>query len=214
MALLRCDFRSETLGLDTAMSVILPSGAAPAGGHPTLWLLHGSGDDHTAWTRQTSIERYVADTGWAVVMPQVDRSYYADMVYGKRYWTFVREELPRIARSFFRLSEHRADNAVAGLSMGGYGAFKLALNFPDRYAAAASLSGALDPETLGAEDPAREHEWEAIFGSPPQIDGTVSDLFTRPTRWPRGRTPTCGCTSAAGPVTFCWRTSVASATTG
>ena len=179
MALLRCDFRSEVLGLHTAMSVILPPGAAPAGGHPTLWLLHGLSDDHSSWTRQTSVERYVADTGWAVVMPQVDRSYYADMAHGNRYWTFVSEELPAIARSFFRLSARREDNAVAGLSMGGYGAFKLALNHPERFVAAASLSGALDPLTLGAEDPARQREWEAIFGVPPQTDGTVSDLFAQ-----------------------------------
>jgi len=178
MALLRCDFRSDVLRLQTSMSVILPPGVAPATGHPTLWLLHGMSDDHTAWTRQTSIERYVSDTGRAVVMPQVDRSYYADMAHGHKYWTFVSDELPRIARSFFRLSERRADNAAAGLSMGGYGAFKLALNFPERYAAAASLSGALDPASLGRAEPQRQHDWEGIFGAPPRIAGTEADLFS------------------------------------
>lgn len=161
------------------MSVILPAGTAPAVGHPTLWLLHGMSDDHTAWTRQTAVERYVADTGWAVVMPQVDRSYYADMAHGNDYWTFVSEELPVIARSMFRLSERRADNAAAGLSMGGYGAFKLALNFPDRYRAAASLSGALDPVGLIKDDPDRRRDWHAMFGTPPRIAETASDLFAK-----------------------------------
>ena len=161
------------------MSVILPAGTAPAAGHPTLWLLHGMSDDHTAWTRQTAVERYVADTGWAVVMPQVDRSYYADMAHGNDYWTFVSEELPVIARSMFRLSERRADNAAAGLSMGGYGAFKLALNFPDRYRAAASLSGALDPVGLIKDDPDRRRDWHAMFGTPPRIAETASDLFAK-----------------------------------
>lgn len=181
MALLTCDFRSDVLDLQTSMTVILPKGRAPAAGFPTLWLLHGMSDDHTAWTRQTAIERYVAETGWAVVMPQVDRSYYADMAHGNRYWTFVSEELPRIAREMFRLSDCRADNAAAGLSMGGYGAFKLALNFPNRYRAAASLSGALDPVGMLKEDPSRKRDWDAMFGSPPRIVGTVSDLFAKAT---------------------------------
>lgn len=186
MALIRCDFRSEVLGLQTAMSVILPPGAAPPAGLPTLWLLHGLSDDHTAWARQTAIERYVADMGWAVVMPQVDRSYYADMAHGNRYWTFVSEELPRIAREMFRLSDRRADNAAAGLSMGGYGAFKLGLNFPDRYRAAASLSGALDPVGLMAQEDDRELDWVGIFGSPPRVVGTASDLFARASAVARG----------------------------
>ena len=181
MALLTCDFRSDVLDLQTSMTVILPKGRAPAAGFPTLWLLHGMSDDHTAWTRQTAVERYVAETGWAVVMPQVDRSYYADMAHGNRYWTFVSEELPRIAREMFRLSDCRADNAAAGLSMGGYGAFKLALNFPNRYRAAASLSGALDPVGMLKEDPSRKRDWDAMFGSPPRIVGTVSDLFAKAT---------------------------------
>ncbi|MEE9404329.1 MAG: alpha/beta hydrolase-fold protein, partial [Algisphaera sp.] len=129
MALVRCDFFSDVLQLSTSMTVILPqdtgaaqvgiasaSGGVPQAGYPTLWLLHGLSDDHTIWMRRTSIERYVADTGLAVVMPQVDRSYYADMVQGKKYWTFISEELPKVARQFFRLSERREDNFVAGLS--------------------------------------------------------------------------------------------------
>ena len=173
------------------MTVILPqdtgaaqvgiasaSGGVPQAGYPTLWLLHGLSDDHTIWMRRTSIERYVADTGLAVVMPQVDRSYYADMVQGKKYWTFISEELPKVARQFFRLSERREDNFVAGLSMGGYGAFKLALNHPERYAAAASLSGALDPIAFSREASAeRQEEWGRIFGNPPQTAGDASDLF-------------------------------------
>jgi putative tributyrin esterase len=80
----------------------------------------------------------------AVVMPAAQRSFYTDMVTDQRYWTFISEEVPTLARHFFPLSEDRNENYVAGLSMGGYGAFKLALSYPERYAAAASLSGTLD----------------------------------------------------------------------
>ena len=59
-----------------------------------LYLLHGLSDDDTIWLRRTSIERYVAPLGLAVVMPQVHRSFYTDEAYGGRFWTFVSEELP------------------------------------------------------------------------------------------------------------------------
>ena len=152
---LRCDFFSEALQLSTSMTVLLPqrTGAGQVGmggtvreyGTPVLYLLHGMSDDDTIWMRRTSIERYVSELGLAVVMPQVHRSYYADMAHdGSRYWTFVAEELPELVASSFVVSTRREDTFVAGLSMGGYGAFKLALHHPDRFAAAGSLSGALD----------------------------------------------------------------------
>jgi putative tributyrin esterase len=111
-------------------------------------------------------------------MPAVQRSFYADMACGYRYWTFISEELPALARSFFPLSGAREDTFVAGLSMGGYGAFKLALTYPDRYAAAASLSGALDiASTIAREDDAWRHEMQTIFGDLDQLPGSANDLF-------------------------------------
>jgi putative tributyrin esterase len=189
MALIQCDFFSEVLGLSTAMLVILPqatarqvgmAGTAGAGKHPTLYLLHGMSDDHTTWVRRTSIERYVAPLGLAVVMPAVHRSFYTDMAQGYRYWTFMSEELPALARSFFPLSAVRDENFVAGLSMGGYGAFKLALSYPEHYAAAASLSGALDLVTTfrHLRDPDLLAERRLIFGELGPIEGGKHDLFS------------------------------------
>ena len=153
MALIRCDFFSDVLGLGTSMSVILPqqtsvqiglAGRTGGGDPPVLYLLHGLSDDDTTWIRRTSIERYVAPLGLAVVMPQVHRSFYTDEANGHRYWTFLAEELPAVVSGFFRISERRGATFVAGLSMGGYGALKWALRQPGRFAAAASLSGAVD----------------------------------------------------------------------
>jgi putative tributyrin esterase len=153
VAHLRCDFHSDALELATSMTVILPqtttsqvgmAGRAASGAPPVLYLLHGLSDDDTTWLRRTSIERYVAPLGLAVVMPQVHRSFYLDGVHTGSYWTFVAEELPEVVQAFFRVSDRRQGTFVAGLSMGGYGAFRLALHHPERFAAAASLSGALD----------------------------------------------------------------------
>ncbi|WP_150270471.1 alpha/beta hydrolase [Paenibacillus tepidiphilus] len=188
MALIECRFYSEVLGLSTSMTVILPQQTRTQIGldnvtrgelHPTLYLLHGLSDDDSIWLRRTSIERYVASMGIAVVMPQVHRGFYTDMHQGGKYWTFISEELPALARSFFPLSGKREDNFVAGLSMGGYGAFKLGLRKPEMFAAAASLSGALDMahHTLNWEDPAQKsEEYKRIFGEE-DIAGTPEDLL-------------------------------------
>ena len=182
MALLTCDFFSESLETGVSVTVVLPQateeqiGVAEidlSGPPPVLYLLHGLSDDHTAWTRYTSIERYAAARGLAVVMPAVGRSFYADEAHGHRYWAYVSEELPQVVGRFLRVSAEPADTFVAGLSMGGYGALKLALTHPDRYAAAASLSGALDVVGLAAGG-TRDTLFDRVYDGPP---GPRDDLF-------------------------------------
>ena len=184
MALLRCDFFAETLGLSTSMTVILPQetsrqiGMAGAARDdvPVLYLLHGLSDDDTIWSRRTSIERYVAPLGIAVVMPQVHQSFYADEVHGLPFWTFLTEELPELVHGFFRTSTAREDTFVAGLSMGGYGAMKWALREPHRFAAAASLSGALGlSDRHGGGDPSFRALLDRVFGDAP-IEGSANDV--------------------------------------
>ena len=142
MALMHVQFFSNELQMETALDAIIPrSCARPC---PVLYLLHGCSDDHTIWQRRTAIERYADPLGLAVIMPGVARSFFTDMASGPRYYSFVSEELPGLVRGWFPVSRLRRDTYVAGLSMGGYGAFKLAMRHPENYAAAASLSGALD----------------------------------------------------------------------
>ena len=153
MAFLELHYHSDALAIGVTVNVILPEKAKTLIGmnadgkesYKTLYLLHGLSDDHSIWMRRTSIERYAAEYGIAVVMPSVNRSWYTDTVYGAKYFTFVTEELPRVCRSYFRgMSIKREDNMVAGLSMGGYGAVKCALRCPEQYGFCASFSGALD----------------------------------------------------------------------
>jgi S-formylglutathione hydrolase FrmB len=199
MAQLRCDFYSDSLSLSTSMTVILPqpsdlpSGSLPERPPPVLYLLHGLSDDDTSWVRRTSIERYAAPLGLAVVMPQVHRSYYTDQAYGGRYWTFLTEELPGLVDRFFRVSQRREDTFVAGLSMGGQGALKWALRRPERFAAAASLSGSLNPagprfQRRRPEDP---YLVERIFGDEP-IAGSANDLVALVQRADPGALPSLG----------------------
>ena len=88
MALVTCNFFSDVLEVGCSMNVVLPQpteeqiGVAghdiPTTDFPVLYLLHGLSDDHTAWLRYTSVERYAAAAGLAVVMPAVNRSFYAN----------------------------------------------------------------------------------------------------------------------------------------
>ncbi len=189
MALMHVDFFSDVLGMCMDMDVILPQktsgqigmeGKASAGSYKTMYLLHGMSDDQTTWQRRTSIERYVSKLGIAVVIPTTHLGFYTDTAYGMQYWTFISEELPRICREFFpRMSDKREDTLAAGLSMGGYGAWKLGLGAGDIFGAAASLSGALDIEddVCNQSDEKKKRLFRGIFGSMEDLVGSDNDLF-------------------------------------
>lgn len=191
MALLHVDFFSEVLGMCMNMEVLLPQQAksqigvnckAGDGKCKTMYLLHGMSDDQTIWQRYTSIERYVNQLGIAVVIPTTHLAFYTDTTYGMNYWTFVSEELPAVCREFFpQLSEKKEDTLAAGLSMGGYGAWKLALGANDTFGAGASLSGALDIvedyRRIEADVPERKVLFQGIFGSEEALAGSDNDIL-------------------------------------
>ena len=189
MILNEVHFYSEALTLQCEMYVLLPQrtlAEMKSKRKPrlrTLYLLHGHSDDHTAWQRWTSIERYAEGLNLAVVMPAVHLSFYTDMAHGGKYWQFISDDVPAVVCELFGLSARREDNFVAGLSMGGYGAFKLALTFPARYAAAASLSGAVDIHDVvrvKKSDPANRAWLDGmrnVFGELSKVPGSKHDLF-------------------------------------
>ena len=102
MAFLHCEIASESLRMATAVDVILPDNG-DLSEVKTLYLLHGLTDDCTGWTRYTAVERYARERGLAVVLPEVQRSFYTDMAYGLPYFTYVSEELPAVCRRMFGL---------------------------------------------------------------------------------------------------------------
>jgi len=171
MALIDLNFYSEALGMQSQVLVVLPqkSTAGQIGitskaddtAYKTLYLLHGLSDDQTIWLRRTSIERYASEYGICVVMPCGGRSFYCDIKNGMAYYTYIAKELPQRIREFFRVSHKREDTFIAGLSMGGYGALKLALKEPDTFCAAAGLSPCCDLKAARFED-----LLISIFGKP------------------------------------------------
>lgn len=166
MAFLRTDFYSEQLTMNTTAMVILPDDIKNSSAK-VLYLLHGLSDNCTGWTRLTGIERYARERNMAVVMPEVQRSFYTDMAYGVNYFSYAANELPEKMQKMFGFSKKREKNMIAGLSMGGYGALKCALTYPERYFGCAAFSSACDMERNIREryiDEQRHRELQAIFG--------------------------------------------------
>jgi len=184
MALFRIDHSSQSVGVNLPLNLILPNPAAlqekPLSSFNILFLLHGLSDDASAWQRYTNIEALARYQELVVVMPSAGRSFYADMDNGQAYFSYLTEELPEYLHNVFQLEMKREQMLVAGLSMGGYGAFKLAFLRPDMFRAACSLSGALlntkllrEPQT--EEDLRWGHEMGLIFGGMDKLPGSIND---------------------------------------
>lgn len=189
MAFLQVNFFSNVLGMCMNMNVVLPQQTRSQIGmegkaaetYPTVYLLHGMSDDHTVWHARTSIERYATEMGVAVVMPTTHLGWYTDTAYGMKYWTFISKELPEICRDFFpKMSKKPEETLAAGLSMGGYGAWKLALGASETFGAGASLSGGylhlgdFDQAELSEE---RRLYWQGIFGDLSKLKGSNNDIM-------------------------------------
>ena len=114
-----------------------------------MYLLHGLTANGDEWPRFTNIEYLAKKYNVAFVMPDVDRSFYTDMKNGIRYFGYVAHDLPEFVNTWFRIPTDRAHTLVAGESMGGYGACKLAFTYPERFGGVATLSGALDLPLFG-----------------------------------------------------------------
>ena len=173
-----CEFhldQGNVLEKMISFTAIVPEGKA--GPFPVFYLLHGLSDDHTAWTRRSSIERYVAGLPLIVVMPNGERGFYTDAKDRPKaaYETnLIRDVIGFVDRTFQTVPT-REGRVVAGLSMGGYGAVKLALKYPDLFCAAVSHSGAVGfaRRTFAEGDWGRE--WLSVLG--PNAAGGPDDPY-------------------------------------
>lgn len=147
MAILRATLRSDVLEMDVGVNFIIPYDQLKPNHRParenTLILLHGLKQNADCWPRMSRVEQFAHELGVNVITPEVQRSWYANQPYGLRYFDFINDELPRIASGLFHIPVDPDHLYVGGLSMGGFGALKCALTYPERYAGAIALSGAL-----------------------------------------------------------------------
>ena len=170
----------------TSCMVLLPEDAGP-GPFPVWYLLHGLSDNHTAWTRRTNLERYLGSLPLIVVMPDGGRGFYTDSATepAGAFETFIVRDLVGLVDRTFRTRANREGRVISGLSMGGFGAIKLALKHPEMFCAAASHSGALwRPSDLEHYEGSELHR---VFGNHPV--GGPDDIFALAERLPAGQMP-------------------------
>lgn len=133
--------------MDTQLHVILDDQkfvSRKKGTKPkTLILLHGLSDNSAIWMRDTSIDRYAERYNLTVVMPETQRGFYSNMMYGPNYEDYIVKELPELCESLFNTSVAPGDLMIAGLSMGGYGALRLSLKYPEIFRIAGVFSAGI-----------------------------------------------------------------------
>jgi S-formylglutathione hydrolase FrmB len=155
----------------TRVRVLLPTGYGSAAGrrYPVLYLLHGADSDYRSWTRYGDAQAITAHAAMIVVMPDGGpNGWYTDWYEGARpvqprWETFHVGELVPWVDATYRTIATRGGRAIAGLSMGGYGALSYAARHPGTFAAAASFSGALEVGSADAwgQRSANEARWRA-----------------------------------------------------
>ncbi len=134
---------SKSLQMQTGLNVVIPDNITEQKEkYKVVYLLHGLSDNCTAWFQNTQVALFANEYNVVFVMPEVQRSFYTDMKNGLNYFTYITEELPKICQKLFNVSDKREDNFVMGLSMGGYGALKCALKYPERYKGCGAFSAA------------------------------------------------------------------------
>jgi S-formylglutathione hydrolase FrmB len=176
MALCDLHWSSKTISKHIGTYVYIPDDAPPP--FACFYLLHGLSDDYTIWLRRTSIERYALAHKLMIVMPDGFRGFYTDNAEGPAYARYIGEELLELIERTFPAKRARESRGIGGLSMGGYGALRLALGYPDLFAAASSHSGAVmhgsrnHPRAGGSLGKAEFHR---IFGDDPI--GTDHDIL-------------------------------------
>jgi len=120
-----------------------------------IYFLHGLNNDETSWTVerygriQDRIEEMITSgklPEFLMVHPRGDNGFYCNYLDGsRRYEDFVVQELAEHIEKKYRARTGKENRAIAGTSMGGYGALKIAMKYPDRYAAVVGQSPILFP---------------------------------------------------------------------
>lgn len=204
MAYLKCSVYSSSLKQWIWFDAIIPQKRRD--NIKTLYLLHGMKYDYSSWIRRTNVEQYAEEAEIAVIIPDGGRSFYTDMVNGRNYYTYVSKELVEITRNMFHLSEHRDNTCIGGLSMGGYGAFRIALLNPETFGRAASLSGAMDVSVL--KDDFWERENHLITGGMQDLHGSEYDLLHLANKLLESDRPTPKLYQACGTEDFVYEANV------
>jgi putative tributyrin esterase len=158
-------FHSAALNRDMRYRIVLPS--IMQGRLPVLYLLHGGGGGFRDWTNDSDVARF-AEQGLLLVMPEGGSSYYTNAVDPPedRYEDYIVGDLIQDVEGRFPVAPGRTKRAIVGVSMGGFGAVKLALRHPEMFIFAGGLSSAIDVprRTFTVKRLQQSRHYSAIFG--------------------------------------------------
>lgn len=170
-------FQSNLLGRKVYYSVIEPERSREIRTtRSVLYLLHGLFGSHQNWTENTQILRYAREKDFIIVCPDAGDRWYTDDPACERanYESFILNEIIPDAEERFTAGRSRSRRAIAGISMGGYGALKFALRRPDTFCLAASMSGAFNAAEILNIAPRQE-----VVPSISTVFGTNDELRCR-----------------------------------
>lgn len=145
----RVTLESKLLGRAIDYSILYPINYQRAGNaekkFPVVYLLHGYTGHHTNWIERTRVALYATHFDLFIVMVEGENGWYTDSatVPNDKFESYILQELMPDVEKRFRVSAERDGRAIAGLSMGGYGALKFGFKYPSRFGMVASMSGAL-----------------------------------------------------------------------
>jgi S-formylglutathione hydrolase FrmB len=157
------------------------AGAAehPARRYPVLYFLHGLGDNEQTlfnsggWTLLDDLRHQHKMGDFLIVAPEGRRSFYINSADGSvRYDDFFLQEFMPHMEDKYRVRAGRAGHAISGISMGGYGALRLAFAHPELFSAVSAQSAALITESPQKLDSAQRAGTQlggllgAVFGNP------------------------------------------------
>ncbi|HJC23706.1 MAG TPA: hypothetical protein H9761_08390 [Candidatus Eisenbergiella merdavium] len=193
MASIHCTFFSKILAKQVTADVCLPSltgreAETLSDGERfrtdrkfrTLVLLHGYTGNSSDWQRYSQVELFAEECGIAVVCPDGNNGHYSDWVCGPQNLTFLQKEFLPAMRAMFPLSTEREDTFVGGLSMGGYGAVKWALTWPETFSHLLNFSGGvdiMDRLEYYKKRPETARLMETVYGKLDEVSGGPNDNF-------------------------------------
>ena len=168
-------FQSKIVGASLPYQAILPAdyNTATTTRYPVLYLLHGLTGHYSDWVSRSNVADYARQYRIIVVTPEGNDSWYID-----KYESYILEELIPDVQQRYRTIEARYGRAIAGLSMGGYGAIKFGLKSPQTFAFAGSMSGAFGVTRFTEKDvPQLWHASLKLFGPLDSETRKTNDLF-------------------------------------
>lgn len=176
--------QSAALGRSMHYRVLLPSNYdASLQRYPVLYLLHGLGGNYTDWSTRSNVAEYSRMLPLIIVMPDGETGWYTNAADGSaRFEDYILTDLQADVVKKFRTINSRYGRAIAGLSMGGYGAMKMALKRPAAFSVAASFSGAFNATRQGELERligwAEADRLTKIFGPAGSKTRAENDVFT------------------------------------